>query len=1569
MINKYTNKQRGLLAVIMAMVMVFAGAAFVAAEVDATTSIVEDGPNTEEVTYVAKIGDKGYETLQEAINAATGETPVTITLQSNVVGQFTIEADKNVIIDLNGYTIKSVNTDGNSVTSSIITNMGTLTIKDSSEGKTGKILLNSAGYGTDKSQDSAIYNNEGTMVIDNISIEKTKKAYYTVNNCGNLTINGGSITCTGLTKTGSDPSLVRNNGTLEINGGTFNGGTGSANTIKNEEYSKLTINGGTFYGAIGHTVVVWGDAIINGGTFYASENEYPFFIAEWKDGNGEDISASLTINDANIDSKTNKYIVAGDVDGSKVYCIGDVTIADKVSSNVVIDLFEGAKLSGSLSFGDSKITFTDGIAGKEMKVSKGSVVLEGSVSSGKITVVSGTFEVKGNLPCDVDVKSGATLAILEDAVVSGAITNNGIVELYTEITGTTITGGTVAVAPGISYTATEGQTVVSTNALGEILGISKDLDTDLTVNTKTFLADDLTILEGITLTVKGCLDLNGKELTVKGTLVVENNGYITTTSGGKIAIGPKGTIVNDGIIGKDESVMVHLIGDEGNMVSVEGAIGLGFGQIKKVINDEPSYTLSISGDVKKKADAQPKITVTGDVTVVDTLSIGNGVTLAVNDGATLTVSKNALLEITSKGQINGEGEVALASGSEVVLDGESNMTFTAKTGKYLTSEENKPLSTTSLTTYNAKGLVLAVKSTSQYDDELEADVTEVRFIVAGALDAVIKKNDNDQIITDIYGMVVDGTYTTAERVIGKYVGIYIDDTLTIGKDIDVLAFYNDAVVTVNGTVTYAGDKISEVLNALGNAVVGTYYAIEATSVEGAKTTTHYIKSFDAAFVAIDTAVEKTITVYGDVEIASDMTVLADQIIEGAATYTIDEEAVLTLENDSEFNAGSIIVKGTFVVKVDATCDEDVIKYNAMSKDSETGDVTYYGFLAALNNAKEGDVIEISEKTEVEDSFTIPAGVTIKILDDGELVAGKNLNVAGTLINEGKVSVAGETTVSGNVDLTEGTSAIFTDDITVSGEIVTSGKYNGTNMNGAYYINDDEEYVYTTPAKAVEGISGKDVGREVTIVGEVSDSTALALDNMTLRIEGEAELGDVTISKSKVVIGAGPLSGTIIGNYGAEETTGAVNDVVVILRDAQYMDIENSSKANAENVKVWSTTIDSTYNDNILSGEVVVDKGVLTVKGELKINDITNGTETKVNTIIVSEDAGLLVPKDSILTINYNEDKALLTVNGTLDIDGTFNIVGDVVINGSMDVTPGKNLIPTVIVDNQSSPETTGNLIITGDLVIGESEDYNACVFTIKGILTIGDKPTSIGTTGSLAGPVNNDGGYIVAYDGADLSAAKIDWNNDKSNAKSTTFNINGQPYMTVYTDANVMYNAVLGSADIELAGYTIANITDVTKWYTDADLTENATDNKIGTYEDLYFKAAPIEVTFQVSVGTGISLYIDDVKVISTTNLAVGTHSISAVVDPGYKGEVTISFNGVAVTDGKIVVTPEMTSASYDGLKVISATGEITADSGTVIVEPSGEDDGMELTDILLIVLVVLIVIMAIIVALRMMRS
>ena len=119
-----------------------------------------------------------------------------------------------------------------------------------------------------------------------------------------------------------------------------------------------------------------------------------------------------------------------------------------------------------------------------------------------------------------------------------------------------------------------------------------------------------------------------------------------------------------------------------------------------------------------------------------------------------------------------------------------------------------------------------------------------------------------------------------------------------------------------------------------------------------------------------------------------------------------------------------------------------------------------------------------------------------------------------------------------------------------------------------------------------------------------------------------------------------------------------------------------------------------------------------------------------------------------------------------------------------------------------------------------------------------------------------------------------------------------------------------------------------------------------------------------------MSLRVDGVKQVTGTDLAlaVGDHNVQVTINPGYKGTATISFNGQAVSNGKITVT----SAMIGGTNVLSATGDITIDSGdtpVTPVEPEKKDDGMGITDYLLIVLVVLAAILVVIVAIRMMRS
>ena len=110
-----------------------------------------------------------------------------------------------------------------------------------------------------------------------------------------------------------------------------------------------------------------------------------------------------------------------------------------------------------------------------------------------ITVKSGTYKVESTINCSITVSDGAKLIIAKDAAVKGTITNDGVVELYTDTTNeTTINGGVVAVAPGIvDGSAGTDKTIVSTTSLEDAFGMSQDLESDYTVKTKAFLENNL----------------------------------------------------------------------------------------------------------------------------------------------------------------------------------------------------------------------------------------------------------------------------------------------------------------------------------------------------------------------------------------------------------------------------------------------------------------------------------------------------------------------------------------------------------------------------------------------------------------------------------------------------------------------------------------------------------------------------------------------------------------------------------------------------------------------------------------------------------------------------------------------------------------------------------------------------------------------------------------------------------------------------------------------------------------------------------------------------------------------
>lgn len=204
-------------------------------------SITVDGTlgQKETINYVDNAED-----LQEIINNSEENESVNITLGDDIdlgalagilstrAGEPTygllIPADRELTLDLNGFTISQSKTQTTAY--SMIENRGTLTIKDSSANKTGKL--------------SYADNGQGGNYVSN-----------TIQNSGVLTIEGGTIENNSSATVASNgyPHPIDNSGTLDIKGGTF---TNNANYSSmriwctTDDNTIVTIDGGTFNGSI-----------------------------------------------------------------------------------------------------------------------------------------------------------------------------------------------------------------------------------------------------------------------------------------------------------------------------------------------------------------------------------------------------------------------------------------------------------------------------------------------------------------------------------------------------------------------------------------------------------------------------------------------------------------------------------------------------------------------------------------------------------------------------------------------------------------------------------------------------------------------------------------------------------------------------------------------------------------------------------------------------------------------------------------------------------------------------------------------------------------------------------------------------------------------------------------------------------------------------------------------------------------------------------------------------------------------------------------------------------------------
>ena len=239
-------------------------------------STIQGATNYYLMVVVAEVDGVKYATLQDALNAG-GE----VVLLTDIVltEKVTVPKGTSVTLDLAGYTVSREIASAEKSTS-VITNYGTLTVKDSSGNNSGKISINytgaSYGYGVGI---YAISNEGGTLTIAGGTIENltpvSGSMYDAIDNnstLGNtvLNIEGGIISCPSYIGIRQFCNGTANANVVNVSNGVITGGNTSIwmqNPNDNDNSGALNITGGTFNGRL---LVGSSDVFapaVSGGTF------------------------------------------------------------------------------------------------------------------------------------------------------------------------------------------------------------------------------------------------------------------------------------------------------------------------------------------------------------------------------------------------------------------------------------------------------------------------------------------------------------------------------------------------------------------------------------------------------------------------------------------------------------------------------------------------------------------------------------------------------------------------------------------------------------------------------------------------------------------------------------------------------------------------------------------------------------------------------------------------------------------------------------------------------------------------------------------------------------------------------------------------------------------------------------------------------------------------------------------------------------------------------------------------------------------------------------------------------
>ena len=986
--------------------------------------IVKETDGNLEVKYLGKVyaaqiestGEKYY-SIKEAIDAVTKDDEI-IKLLRNITTFTTAETieisdNKNVILDLNGYTINQGN-------KPLINNNGTLTLRDSSDTTTDS-------YGNVKykgqiiTSNGTIINNNGSFIFESGTITSDVQVDNLITNTNNMTINNGYVTVSGRSS-----DLIINSGILTINDGRFCTEDFIQSIVNNKVGATLTINGGKYYkNGDGIEITNEGTAYIYGGNFTAIENliynketgvakidGLTGVSVEWltnygtMDISNSSIGENYMYNYATL-NLTNVTLLYGSIQNSND--VGEINI-------------NGGTYNGEISANSGKLSIIDGTFNKTIRNWRGTVNIRGGkFASGVNNSGSGTINIgtKGDIIDSGELNVSTDNPNITNTTYGVINTNGGIVNFYDGIiSGTTdaINGTINEVEDGyeiISDTTDDGKKskylsrlpVAEVESTGdtyytlqeaidaatnskEVIKLLRRFTTLNTLET-TKISEDKDII----------LDLNGYTLEQNNENFLSNNGTLKITDSsednlGKIVMYTNKSIENNGVM-VIENINISVNKALSNLINNNDSL--------KVNNVKINSSNNISNFINNSGVLEMNV---GEYSISNGTFIYNLSSGSITMDSITTTGNNSLIIVNNSGTSNNvkilnsnfSGRVINSESGTIVID---NLVSTSevnnnKTGVINISNSNirsvyNSNGIVDLNTVTVNGIIAGGSGTTNINGMIlnSGSIVNRNSHVINIYDASVENNwnaiynNNAGSIINIYGGSFNSTKQNTVSNTGT-INIYGGTiTSTTGNSITNTGTVN--IGSKDGNVSTEMPIITGKTYGVSNGDSGkvNFYDGIVSGESGAFSGT--INEVEPGYKIVtnktDTLTSATLTLVGDDEKVAVLNGINFTSLQDAINSASDtNESIITLYKDVTFES-NITVPANKNIK---------LYLNGYTLNKESYDFTGEGKITVIDGTSTNALANIMESVkEVLNIEGIKKNIIIYEMDDGSAISSES----------------------------------------------------------------------------------------------------------------------------------------------------------------------------------------------------------------------------------------------------------------------------------------------------------------------------------------------------------------------------------------------------------------------------------------------------------------------------------------------------------------------------------------------------------------------------------------------------